>query len=245
MPPASVLPSFSTLLPPLHLSYDLLCGVTADSAALSKALAWSRHSGCAQWFHVHSWTPGASVSNTHTLENTSFPVFSQSVASTLQFPLRPLSPHTALLLLFPHIRSWMDVFCVSESTPPLQSEITLPRALAFLSLTWTSQLCLCVGIPAFPSCPLKSILLHTVARLIWRKLRTLPRLRKDWNKGQGLSVLSVRGDSRKVLVRRRLAFSVFHSANQEPKGSFLRQLDKVSHLSYKINAWGYIRKIIV
>ena len=32
---------------------------------------------------------------------------------------------------------------------------------------------------------------------------------------------------------------------KNPKGVFLRQLDKASHLSYKINAWEYMRKTVV
>lgn len=241
--PRSVLPSFSTLLPPPHLSWDLLSGLTAESPALSQALAYSRHSECAQWFHVHGWTPDPPVANTHTEENTSLPVFSFSV-NGIHHPISPpssLSSHRPVAAF----SASSPVHCVLflSPLPPFSHKYHYPGP-------WRSCLSpglwlyLCVCIPAFQSCPLKPILLHTVARWIWRKLQTLPRLQKDWNKGQGFSVLPVWGDSRKVLTLRR--FVQFTTVGiKNPKGGFLRQLDKVSHLSYRINAWEYMGKTVV
>lgn len=47
-------------------------------------------------------------------------------------------------------------------------------------------LCLCVCFPAFQSHPPKSILLYAVARLIWRKLWTWPRLQKRLKERPGV-----------------------------------------------------------
>lgn len=166
----------SPLLLPLHLSCDLLSGLTDDSPELSKALASSRRSEYAQWFNVHSWTHGLSVSNTHTVTNTSLFLrsLSQWMASSIQFPLPPLSSHTLWCCLFCTSSPLPSISCVSESS--LSLHYPGPWRSCLSPGLW---LYLSICIPGFQSCPLKSILLHAVARLIWRKLQTLPRLQKD------------------------------------------------------------------
>lgn len=234
--PPPVLPPFSTLVPPLQPSCDLLSGLTAVSPALSRALAWSRRSECAQGFHIHRRTPDPPVSGTpHSGETP----LSLGCLSRCHPP--PGFP-SLLSLLPPPCRcsfctprpGWMSSVCLSP-LPSFSPKHHYPGPWrACLSPGW--WLCLWVCIPAFRSCPLKPVLLYR--RLInLKKTANLTKTAKQTErKARGFLCCLYEATVGKSGCFVGLFLSVYRSAHQEARGSFRRPLDKRSYLSYKINA---------